>query len=632
MKIKSLLAAGLCTASLSAMAAAPAIGEKVVTSNGISYTVIGENLATNGDFSNGTADWLACDGNAMSDANFSVVPGAPGQLHYLKALGHGGSGDAKSVKRNIVLQPNKTYICSMLHRGSGSSMYQVFSVQPDQNATASKDANTVFAPTRSDSWRRSTFAFTTTETNYTLAFKAAWVESNFNIADFYVVEASADANGISDYVTSVDGGYYKYVTGENLIDNGNFTKDYEGWMIGNLSKPITNAGWDLIEGPNVVDKAVKSKGNGGSGGDYSIKKVIDLTPGKTYIFSIWDQFAVADNARASLSADVNVNDNAKIYVAKNSGGWAKHSYVIRPTEATPKFVINLAWLGDNKTACFGDFSMIEVEEMANPFAGKAFKIKQSATGLNWATANGALCLGTEGAEGHDFTFLFDATSASAARKSLNITSSDGRTLHRRTDSSKWEMLYTDANRDEIRTNFDVREIGGVYYIFNHDSNNILASDGINAGEWIYNDKGAGKVVDTYYTAPVELVEVPYAFSNRWIKEEAATAEEYYNSTVAGDQKGQYPADARAEFRAALDAAYDVSACTSIADIKAKIASIQPALDLYKSKELQESTSLTEISASAAAEYFDLNGRRVNAPLAKGVYILRQGNAVSKVIP
>lgn len=630
MKINSLLAAALCLSGMSAMAA-PAVGEKVFTNDGYAYTVIGENLVTNGDFTNGTTDWLACDGNAMTSANFSVEAGAPGQHMYLKALADGGSSSAASIKRNVVLEPNKTYICTMLHRGAGSSIYQIASVQADQNATANKDLTSVFSPAKSAGWTRSTFAFTTTETNYTLAFKAAWVGRDFNLADFCVAEATADETQNVGYQVSVDGRYFKYTTGQNLIANGNFTNGYEGWMIGNLSKPISSTGWDLVDGPNVIDKAVKSKGNNGSSTDYSIKKVIDLTPGKTYIFSLYDQQAVSANARASLSADANVNDNAKIYVANNSGSWAKHSYVVTATEATPKFVINIAWLGDAKTACFGDFRMIEVEEVANPYAGKAFKIKQSATGMNWATGNGMLCLANEDTEGYDCTFLFDATSASAARKSLNIASSDGRSVYRRTDTNKWETLFGDVDRDEIRTNFDVREMGGVLYIFNHDSNNILGTDGTAVGDMLFNDKGANKVSGSIYTAPVELVEVPYAFSNRWIKEEAVTAEDTYAAKVA-ELTDKHFATAHSNFRTALDNLYDVSACTSVQDIKDRVASIVPLTNDYLNNLSDLVTGIDNVvAADAAVEYFDLNGRRVNGELAKGIYIRRQGNVVTKVV-
>ena len=625
MNVKLLFAAAVGLASLGASAATPHPVGSQIMANGFTYTVAGENLFPNGDFTQGLEGWTNGTYNPCGAEFFEVREGGPNGEKYLNALGNTGSGGDATIRRNIQLEPNKTYVLSFYHKGNGNSEYICTGLVND--LTADPGAARFFQPIKSDVWTLSGVAFTTTEATSVLGIKLGWLANNFSATDFFLAEVAPCATLGGTITKDYDQRYI--VKSENLIANGDFSQGYEGWMLGQYQGQISEEGWDLLENGPLGAKYICAKAGGGSGGTSSLIKNVKLDPNKLYAFSFWYKGVVAGNSRVTLSGNENTDDNNKIFNCDGNANWKQKTMVFRPTEARPYLVFNFAW--NEAGTSFANFNLVEVEDA---LAGKAFRFKQKDTGLLWSTValddNNRLVVADPDQEGYEYVFLVDQSALTAARpQALNLTSADGRTVCRRKDTNKWEMLYADINRDEIRAMFNVREHAGVYYVYNHDSNNILGTDGLTHNSYIFNDKGYGKNVEGKFTAAVELEEVPYAFSNRWVKEEAAEAEAFYASS---ENVGQWVPEARAEFRAALDAAYDVTACTSVQDIKDKIATIAPALEAYKAV-LAANAGIESIdAANAAAKYFDINGRAVDAAnLQNGVYIVRQGNTVTKVV-
>ena len=66
-------------------------GDAVYTFNG-KFKIIGENMLTNGDFSDGVNGWTGLTGNAVPTDTFSVVPaGGPDGMNCLQVSMSGGT-------------------------------------------------------------------------------------------------------------------------------------------------------------------------------------------------------------------------------------------------------------------------------------------------------------------------------------------------------------------------------------------------------------------------------------------------------------------------------------------------------------------------------------------------------------
>ena len=622
MNAKLLFAAALGLASLGMTAATPHPVGSQIMANGFTYTVAGENLITNGDFSQGLEGWNNGKFEQATSQWFDVLDGGPNGEKYINAKGDQGSGAVESLRRNIQLEPNKTYVLSFYHKGNGNSEYICAGLV--NSMTTDPGAARFFQPINIDYWTQSGVAFTTTEANSVLGLKFAWLKSNFSATDFFLAEVAPCATYAGTIAKDYDQRYI--LKGENLIENGDFSQGYTGWMLGQYQGPISEAGWDLLEGGPFGVKYISCKGDKGSGSDFSLIKNVQLTPGKHYAFSFWYKDVVAGNSRVTLSSNVNVNNNYKIFDCDGNGNWKQKTLVFRATEANPYLVFNFAW--NQVGTSFADFKLYEVDDVHHT---KAYRMKQAFSGLYWAGAasgDNHLVVANPDQEGYEYVFLVDHADLNASRaQALNVTLADGRTLHRRTDDKRWEMVYGDVNRNEVRTMFNIREHAGHYFLYNHDSNNILATDNTTHDSYVYNDKGYGKTSGSVFTAPIELEEVPYAFSNRWIKEEAAPAEALYANTA---QYGDALAADREELRAILDQAYDVTNCASVADIKNKVQAVKDAAVNFSAT----TSGITDINAdtNAPVQYYDVNGRPVDAAnLATGVYLLRKGNTVTKVV-
>lgn len=620
MNLKPIFAAALALCSLRGYAADAAVGTDVIA-NGFSYTVQSANLITNGDFSQGFAGWTNGAGGELSNMYFAVQSGSPTGGTYIRVMEDGGTIGEKSLGRGVTLEAGKTYVLSFYHKGVGSEYLRV-GLSKDNPTTESKRLYEL--PTH-DMWEQVSIAFNTTEDYNTLVLKFAWAKDAC-FSDFFLAEAAPHFAAGTEMFS--DRSRWKIV-GDNLIANCDFTDGLNGWTAGDGKTALSAQGWDIVDGGPFGGKCIVVKGNGGSSTEYSIKQVYQLTPGKTYAVAFWYK-DVADEsfARVGLSSAVLDADEQRVVKLGYSTLWRQAIEFVRPTVDRPYLVMNFAWLGAGQSS-FADFRLLEVE---NAYAGRAFRIKQAETGLYWATAQqgevNQVLVANDGKEGYDYTFLFDATGPKSARVGISIGSSDGRLLHRRTDAEKWNVHYSDRDPNEISTNFNIKEIGTRLFIKNEDSNNILGTDAIEDDAKIFNDKGFNKVVNGKNTSVVELEEVPYAFSNRWICEVAAPAETFYASTEAGEGEGQYPAEARDAFRKALDDAKGAT-LNSRDDIRAAIASVKAAFDTYK-KAVNGASAIDTIDASADASYTDLLGRPVSAD-ARGILIRRQGNKVGKVM-
>ncbi len=639
MKLKSLVAVALGAVAFTSTAATPhPVGSKVIA-NGFEYTVAGENLITNGDFSDGFNGWSDGAWNTPTSSNFSIVSNGPTGDAYIRANGHEGANSAKSLRRNVQLEAGKTYVLSFVYKTNPGQDINCAVIGLVNGAQTDADQNVISYVPKSTLWTTASYVFTATETNNFASMKFCWLRNQSNYdgfcaTDFFLAEATPTTT-LTGSQMLVDDSRYN-VLSENLIENGDFSNGFAGWKTGDNKTDLSTKGWELLDGgPHGNGAYIKVKpgteGNNsrGSSTSFSLMKVVKLDPAKTYVLSFWDKAVDAgDNARVTQSNKESSNDNHRLYTCSKANNWGMHAIVVRPTEAEPYLVINLAWM--TAGASFTDFKLVEVEDAYN---GNAYRIKQANTGLYWACAKqgnvNQVLVAEPDQEGYEYTFLFDQAAINAFRPSaFNLTCADGRTVRRCTDSEgKWNVWYTDYNRNDERAMFNVREIGGRLFMFNHSSNNILATDGTTSNSAIYNDKGYNKVANGKFTAVIELEPAEYAFTNRWIKEEAAPAEQLYNDRL---QHSENIGTHLANLRNILDEAYDVTGCTSVDDIRAKVQAVKDAANEFDTNTL----GVTDINSdtNAPVQYFDINGRPVAAEdLTSGVYILRQGSKVAKVV-
>ena len=94
-------------------------GDFVYTDNGKYKILTGENLITNGDFTNGTADWTTDGGNALSVDTFAVE----GDDLYLTVYAKdNGPGTGSSLYRKVPVANGNSYFISYQVKGNDESI------------------------------------------------------------------------------------------------------------------------------------------------------------------------------------------------------------------------------------------------------------------------------------------------------------------------------------------------------------------------------------------------------------------------------------------------------------------------------------------------------------------------------
>lgn len=181
----------LLPSSLVAQNVMPQIGDKVTTDDGI-YVVAGSNLIQNPSFDYGFTNWLAGDGQELSEDNFEIIAdgGADGGA-YLKAKGSAGSSTASSIKKGWAVEVGKKYLFSMWALRSASAMssntqYSRIYASDSESATTTQISSVNFT---ADTWTKTELIFTA-EKPY-LVVNLGWMNSSAVDAFFLgILEAS----------------------------------------------------------------------------------------------------------------------------------------------------------------------------------------------------------------------------------------------------------------------------------------------------------------------------------------------------------------------------------------------------------------------------------------------------------
>ncbi len=198
----------------------------VTDANGTTYKVVGENLVTNGDFSDGLNDWLGGDGNALSSDYFTVSSEADettGTKYVTATVGDGGSGDPQSIVTLWSIDPDKTYYFSCWTKNGASDNTNMSGSQSflinDNNSSSADDAGNhyeqhiLYFTANDGEWLHSEIVFkasdyaieTYAEAEYSYAgLRLAWLPKStdedypFELSNvvLYEVEAITPDNGL----------------------------------------------------------------------------------------------------------------------------------------------------------------------------------------------------------------------------------------------------------------------------------------------------------------------------------------------------------------------------------------------------------------------------------------------------
>lgn len=415
-----------------------------------------------------------------------------------------------------------------------------------------------------------------------------------------LVAFGANAINAGDTVTVGD---KQYAVGENIIVNGDFSNGLTGWISG--EGQITDANWKVeATGPEGKNALVALDG-GGSGSGKSIRTPYDIVPGKTYLMSFyykncgdWSRIGVSNDP---TSADDKAGVSQRVYTCdKTATDWTNALFTFCSPEGYNKCVINFAWLLANSSS-YADFFLAEATEVTagetpvdpveppvsdDPYAGKSYKFFNAGTGLYWSTGF---------ADGHNRMILDVADNARVFKMikgegaAYNVMINDGRYIC----SDNWDAFYRDLG-ENINYNFTILTKGGNNYFMNMEERQmgkVFACNQTTAGNPLWADKDVDYNAweSTVNTSTIELQEVEFVFTNAWILENAAVAEDFFNTTEEGEENGQYPAAARTALSEAIAAAKAAPFSTRD-EIVAAIAAVNSALDTYKAARVSKYVS------------------------------------------
>lgn len=176
----------------------PQRGDKVTTDDGI-YIVSGDNLITNGSFTDGLNGWTAGDGSALSDSYFEVQPtDGPQGGPCLHALSGAGSGTNKSIKTGWAIESGKTYLFQMWAYRTQSGMSSNTQYSRIYLSTSATSTNTQIASVsyKADTWVKTQIVFTA-DKDYLVA-NLGWLNAASSFTGFFLAEVTPSSELATD--------------------------------------------------------------------------------------------------------------------------------------------------------------------------------------------------------------------------------------------------------------------------------------------------------------------------------------------------------------------------------------------------------------------------------------------------
>lgn len=174
-------------------------GDNVYTSNGKYLITTGENLLSNGDFSNGTEDWTTDGGTSLNADTFSIETAVDGNKFLQVYMKEKGPGNGSTLFRTVPVNAGQVYFItyqvkctegmtytSNIISGKSENDYQNIFFNTDKSLTA--ELSIAKKQTYNDSWTTISYAFTPRKAGYIVFhFFAPYIGNCFD--NFKVLEA-----------------------------------------------------------------------------------------------------------------------------------------------------------------------------------------------------------------------------------------------------------------------------------------------------------------------------------------------------------------------------------------------------------------------------------------------------------
>ena len=524
MNFKSLLTFALAAASLTASAEAPytySAGD-VITNGDKEYVVVGDNLITNGDFTQGYTWWKTGQGSVINADNFTISEGAaPNNGNALVSKTGGGSGGNGSIKQEIAVENGKTYFVSLWANSNNCDWARVNINGDDNKCIISKP------DLKTTSWTHRTAVYTSAAANEKITIALAWM-NNAQFAWFNIVEVEENIskNLIVDANAALESADYANITGQERTD---------------LQAAVASENVEALQNALAAFKAAKASYDAYAAKVVEVNSVLD-----NCTYATADKIAalralVIEPANAAEAAEA-VNsffNNIRIVVESNSiaeaieGSTDATSYIINPCAADD---IN-GW-----TLAQGDGgAKINSVSGEKPVLSNGTELSYF-DGGNWG--------------GSDWTTRFEQTTVGlpAGKYRLAVTARGS------VDLRWFRLAVTNANGDIAQVDLvhDGTSDKGSHFTKGYKDHFV---DFETTGDILISiQANAQKGQQWQGFTNFRLTNIgAAALSTDALEAAIATARNLVDTTVGGEAEGQYPVDLRNALEDALNSAESVSA-------------------------------------------------------------------------
>ena len=159
-----------------------------------------------------------------------------------------------------------------------------------------------------------------------------------------------------DKISTEDGIFV--VAGDNMITNPSFDDGFTDWTAGDGSA-LSEDNFEIVASGGADGGAyLHGLGSAGSGSNKSLKRGWALTPGKTYVFSVWanrPSSGMGNNLQYSriYTGTSETTTRTEITTLNFTGDtWVQTLIVLTATEAEPYLIANFGWINQSSFDCF----------------------------------------------------------------------------------------------------------------------------------------------------------------------------------------------------------------------------------------------------------------------------------------
>ena len=159
-----------------------------------------------------------------------------------------------------------------------------------------------------------------------------------------------------DKITTEDGIFV--VSGDNMITNPSFDDGFADWTAGDNSA-LSEDNFEIVSSGGADGGAyLHGLGSAGSGSNKSLKRGWALTPGKTYVFSVWanrPSSGMGNNLQYSRIYTGTSETSTKTEITTlnfTADTWTQTLIVLTATDAEPYLIANFGWINKSSFDCF----------------------------------------------------------------------------------------------------------------------------------------------------------------------------------------------------------------------------------------------------------------------------------------